>query len=265
MSKLMESIDEQNIVVSDNDVAEAQKMEVDTAGTQSKPITIIFCIVGSTFSSEFLRSWTELFAFCITNNINPVLSSAGSEHGLNARNMCLMGNPRKGPSQQPFDGKAAYDYLMWIGSNVVFTVDMFKRLLSHNMDIVSGSYARADLKTFDMVIQLSQQHLLQHGAFEYMTREKLDEIRKNMGDEIKPMEVEYSGMDFMLMKRGVMEKLMYPWFRPSMTTLQNEEGDVIMQQPNNDAQTFCSTARQAGFKIMVDPAIVLGLQKSVVV
>ena len=51
--------------------------------------------------------------------------------------MALMGNPARGINQKPFDGKIEYDYIMWIGRNIIFTVDMFK-LLFYNKQVVSN-------------------------------------------------------------------------------------------------------------------------------
>ena len=36
-------------------------------------------------------------------------------------------------------------------------------------------------------------------------------------------------MGFMLMKKGILEQIDYPWFKPSMTTLKSEEGEIIIQ------------------------------------
>jgi hypothetical protein len=42
---------------------------------QAKPdVRVVFCIPGSSFSGKFLECWTNLVAWCLKNNIQPILS-----------------------------------------------------------------------------------------------------------------------------------------------------------------------------------------------
>lgn len=72
------------------------------------------------------------------------------------------------------------------------------------------------------------------------------------------VEVAYTGMGFMLVKRGVFEKLEYPWFRP----IEKKIGDMVDFTMEDVA--FCLRAKEAGFKIFIDPAVKVGHEKNVV-
>ena len=54
--------------------------------------------------------------------------------------MCLGGDVSRGAAQRAFNGQLDYDYIMWIDSDILFTPEQFVRLLSHDVDIVSGLY-----------------------------------------------------------------------------------------------------------------------------
>ncbi|MBN2036582.1 MAG: hypothetical protein JW768_07545 [Chitinispirillaceae bacterium] len=173
---------------------------------QNKPLTVIFCIPGFTFSGKFLECWSELVWYCFKNNINPVLSRRQSCNIYFVRNMCLGADVTRGAQQKPFNGKIDYDYLMWIDSDILFKPAHFERLLSHEKDIVSGIYLMEGGKALATVRQWDEAYFAEHGCFQFMT---LDDLQ---GKE-DLHEVSYTGMGFMLVKKGVVESLDYPWFR----------------------------------------------------
>ena len=69
------------------------------------------------------------------------------------------------------------------------------------------------------------------------------------------MEVDYNGMGFMLIKKGVFEKVEYPWF----CQLKKQIGDL--EDYCSEDVAFCHLAKKAGFKIFIDPQMVVGHEK----
>ncbi len=69
------------------------------------------------------------------------------------------------------------------------------------------------------------------------------------------MEVEYNGMGFMLIKKGVFEKVEYPWF----CQLKKQIGDL--EDYCSEDVAFCHLARKAGFQIFIDPQLIVGHEK----
>ena len=65
----------------------------------------------------------------------------------------------------------------------------------------------------------------------------------------------YNGMGFMLIKKGVFEKVKYPWF----CQLKKQIGDL--EDYCSEDVAFCHLAKEAGFKIYVDPEIIVGHEK----
>lgn len=165
--------------------------------------------------------------------------------------MCLGADVRRGPAQKPFDGRLDYDYLMWIDSDVVFKPAQFERLLSHRADIVAGQYLMENGTHFATVRTWDEDHFARHGAFEFATPESLNAA-------CGLTEVAYTGMGFMLVKRGVFEQLDYPWFRPIEKRI-GQAVDFTMEDV-----AFCLRATHAGILVLVDPAVLVGHEKKTV-
>ena len=133
----------------------------------NKQLNIIFCIPGNSFSNKFLQCWTNLLAWCHSNNITPYLSTAYSSNVFFVRNMCLKGNNLDGIHQKPFQGKINYDYIMWIDSDQVFSPEQFSQLLKHDKDIVSGMYIMADNMHYAVVENIDTKYLLENGSYKF--------------------------------------------------------------------------------------------------
>jgi hypothetical protein len=266
---------------------------------QHKPLTVVFCLPGSSFAGNFLACWTDLVGFCLKQGIQPLLSQRQSCNIYFVRNMCLGADVARGKDQKPFDGKVDYDFIMWIDSDILFTPQHFIKLLSHDADIVSAVYLMEDGKSLATVREWDEEFFKEHGHFKFMTIEDLlpaprlrqagtpDPSPERRGEENAPhpalsqtekgeanltpsppllnkgegeslVEVAYTGMGFMLVKRGVFEKLEYPWFRP----IEKKIGAMVDFTMEDVA--FCLRAKEAGFKVLVDPAVRVGHEKKVV-
>lgn len=235
----------------------------------AQPVKVVFCLPGNEFSGRFLECWTGLVSWCQGNGIVPLLSRQYSCNVYYSRELCLGGDVLRGPHQEPFNGEVDYDYLMWIDSDMVFTWRHFLRLLCHEVDIVSGVYLMADGRRLATVAQWDEDYFRQRGHFRFMNLRELGEVRsttsKGGGKEkdnqggSQLIEVAYTGMGFMLIRKGVFERLGYPWFPP----LRKRIGTAVSFTMEDVG--FCLRAREAGYQVLIDPDVVLGHEKSVVI
>ena len=216
-----------------------------------KPVRVVFCLPGSSFSGKFLTCWTELAATCLRNNIELMLSCRQSCNIYYVRNMCLGADVTRGAQQKPFNNEVPYDYLMWIDSDVLFTPQHFMRLLGHDRDIVSGLYRMEGGTAFATVQTWDEDYFIKNGSFEFLTP-------KSIADEKELMAVSYTGMGFMLVKHGVFESLEYPWFAP-ITQHIGTMVDFTMEDVS-----FCLRAQEKGFSVMIDPQVIVGHEKKVI-
>jgi hypothetical protein len=212
---------------------------------------IIFCLTGTTFSGKFLDCFIDVIAYCMQSNIQFAVSRKESPVVYYVRNMCLGGDLLRGENQKPFDGKIDYSHIMWIDNDIMFTPQQFQKLLSYDKDIVSGVYMMANQIHFATVVNWDEEYFKKNGSFQFLKQEDIKE-KTNLID------VAYTGLGFMLIKKGVFESLTYPWFRPIFYEIGN------VKEFCSEDTGFCQLVREKGYKIYVDPQMRVGHEKKVV-
>lgn len=216
-----------------------------------KPITVIFCLPGRSFSGKFFDSFVDLMGYCYKAGIQFVISRQYSPVIYYARNLCLGGDVLRGENQIPFDGKIDYTHMMWIDSDIVFKPEHFQALFNHNKDIVSGIYMMGNGVYFATVEKWDEEYFKKNGTFQFFSLEDMKD-RKGL------IEVDYTGLGFMLIKRGVFESLKYPWFQPIFHNIGN------CRDFSSEDVSFCRMITEKGYKIYIDPEIRVGHEKGVV-
>ena len=259
-----------------------------------KPLTVIFCLPGTTFSHHFLKSWSELLLYCVTHQIRPIISSHQSSNVHFVRNMCLGADVLRGKDQKPFNGSVNYDFIMWIDSDQVFTVNAFISLLRHDKDVVSGLYLMSNGKEYTAVQKWDESNFLDRGSFKFLNKNSLmnwldqnadgeiEEKKDEMGQPYKDyskckiplMPVSYTGLGWTLVKKGVYEKLPYPWFYGTKITMKKsisiDEDDVSNNKEVNivdytaEDVTFFLNLKKIGVTPYVDPRSLVGHEKPIV-
>jgi GT2 family glycosyltransferase len=180
--------------------------------------------------------------FLQLNHIEPILSMQYVSNVSIVREMCLglnEGDLVKEEHFEPFYGKLDYDYIMWIDSDTFFEYIDFINLLRHEVDIVGGLCKR-DPTCYAAVKKESKSF------------EELDFIKEKDLNNMKGLvEVLHVGLAFTLVKRGVFENLSRPWFQ---TSVENFYGTRRLLAED---VYFCTKARAAGFKIWIDPEVIV--------
>lgn len=216
---------------------------------------IIFCLPGRTFSDNFLKSWTNLVVELGKKGIEWGLSQKYHVNRYFVCNSCLGGDSLGGRDQKPFQGKVDYDYIMWIDSDQVFNPDHFFDLLNKaeekKLDILSGLYLMQGGNVFATVKDWDKEFFKENGYFKFLAPEDV----KGKKDPIK---VSYAGFGWLLVKNGVFESLEYPWVRP---TWFDEDG--VYEMTTTDCG-FMHRAAEKGFDTYVDPRIIVGHEKTII-
>ena len=179
-----------------------------------------------------------------------------------ARCKCLGANVLRGKDQVPWDGKLNYDYQLWIDSDIVFDTNKFWQLcdLSLNAEgeekeITAGWYATEDGKTTSVAHWLDEEDFRKNGGV--MNHETVESISKRK----KPFTVDYTGFGWVMIQKGVFEKLPYPWFAPKMQVF---ESGAVQDMCGEDV-SFCLDAIEEGYEIWCDPRIRVGHEKTRVI
>ena len=221
---------------------------------KGKPMQIVFCLPGKQFSNRFLACWTNTLVYCLANGITPIMAQAYSPNIYYVRQMCLGADVTRGKQQQPFDGKLDYDFICWLDSDSVWTPQQIQRLLNHNVDVVGALQAHDGGGGYTCG-WLSDDHFQEHGFVEYLTDESLkDHVVTNAG----LLPVDYCGFGMLLVKRGVYERLEYPWHRPEWFKYEDVQ-DFSMEDAG-----ACMNIKRAGFNIYVDPQVRVGHEKTAI-
>lgn len=209
---------------------------------------IVFCLPGSNFSRTFMECWENLLIHCDRNSITFAISHAEDAVVYYVRSKCLGGDVLRGEHQKPFNGKVEYTHTMWIDSDIIFKPEHFEKLLSHDKDIVAGAYKTADNSTYPIVRKWDEDYFQKKGTFQFLKESQV----KSMTELI---DVAYTGLGFMLVKKGVFEAIGYPWFRPVFHTIGK------CRDFSSEDVSFCLAAREKGFHIYVDPTVRVGHEK----
>ena len=193
---------------------------------------VLFCIPGETFSDQFLKSWTLTINMLHREGIEYALASEVGSEITGLRNRVAGGMSERGEFQTPHP-EQEYDCQFWIDSDMIWTPLDVLALLESPHDIIAGLYA--------------------DGKGEVVAFAERNE-RLKYGQGVVPC---YAvGFGFVRLKREVLEKLPYPWFRLSPS----EEGGH-----DSEDVSFCRLAREHGYEIMADTDVLLGHQKTMIV
>jgi GT2 family glycosyltransferase len=215
-------------------------------------LVVVFCLPGRSYSGRFLECWSDLLASCYSRGVTPLMRREYTSNVYLARNMILKPDILlkgfKTRDARPLEG-SEYDWLMWIDSDAVFNTSQFWRLVKYNVDIVAGS-AITNMEQG----KVSWGMFNKDGSCEFCKKDDFGELKR---DEQGLFEVDFTGFHWILIKRGVFEKIEYPWFQP----ITKKIGENIYF-PSEDIG-WSMRAREAGFKIMVDPECKIGHEKPV--
>jgi GT2 family glycosyltransferase len=174
------------------------------------------------------------------------------------RNMCLGGDLLRGTKQKPFDGKLKYDYIMWIDSDIIFTLEQFFALLyqiesKSHIKVLSGLYLMGDNQHYATVRGLDVGYLKKHGSFEFIN--KTDDSVNNKDI----FEVDYTGFGFLIMRSGVFEKFQYPWFSPIKIKIK----DTQISDFSSEDVGFCLKLKSKDIPVCIFSRVIVKHQKLV--
>jgi hypothetical protein len=159
----------------------------------------------------------------------------------------------RGADQKPFGEKVDYDVWLTIDSDIMFTPNQVLELVedTEKYPVVSGLYRMEDLKHYACVKKWDTDYFKQTGSFQFM---KVDE-----GSSNKYISVAYNGMGFFACRKGVIEKLKYPYFSYPLIEIEG------LKDMCSEDVAFCKNLTDAGFEITVNTTLRVGHEKTLVI
>jgi hypothetical protein len=216
---------------------------------------VIFCMPGRSYSREFLLSWSDLIMQASSRGHQIMISQQYSSVVHFARAKCLGGDVMKGPDQKPFQGQIDYDAMMWIDSDIVFKPEDFFALLESPHDVTAGLYMMEDLQNVAAVKDWDEDYFAQNGSFKFL---KPDELADGAAAS-RYLPVAYAGMGWMLIRKGVVEDIKYPWFWSDLQHIGS------LTDMNSEDVAFCRALTKAGHPIYLDTKVRVGHQKLIII
>jgi len=122
-------------------------------------------------------------------------------------------------------------------------------------EIVAGWYATEDGVTTSVAHWLEEDDFRKNGGV--MNHETTESMAKRR----KPFTVDYTGFGWVMIRKGVFERLEYPWFAPKMQVF---ESGAVQDMCGEDV-SFCLDAKEAGIETWCDPRIRVGHEKTRVI
>lgn len=223
--------------------------------------TIAFCLPGAMYSGSFMTRMIRMLFDLKEMGINFYISQRYSSMVNHARTDCLDADNYAGTMLTPFRGNIPYDYIMWIDSDILFKTEDLIELLKMNKDIAAGWYTQASNGNITgvttVVEHMDQTRLYETGSNKYETIE-------DMNNREKPFKVDYCGFGWVLIKKGVFEKIPYPWFEPKKIRLVKPDGTILEDMCSEDIG-MCMDFKKYEFDIWVNPKVRVGHQKMITI
>lgn len=199
-------------------------------------VNVLICTPGHSVIGDYVKSLLETSVYLNNEGLTWAWSNRYSSHVGDAREITLSGSrDNQLFDSRPMQGNITYDKIMWIDSDIVFNGEDVYSLWQHDVDVVTGAYllGTGEVTAYPEITK---------PGFSYM------EV-KEMPPQL--VEIEGCGMGFMMVRQGVFESLSRPWFQSPM--LEGPRG--VMFPIVGEDLAFCERARQAGFRIWLDPTV----------
>ena len=217
---------------------------------------VVLALPGKSFSGTFLMNWTQTIMSLSKKGYEVVVTNEYSSYVTYSRMKTLGLDVLRGADQVPFGGTLNYDVWLTIDSDIIFTPEQVIELIedTKKYPVVSGLYRMQDRVHFATVQEWDVEYFKKYGSFEFMRDLPTD----------KYISVAYSGMGFFACRRGVIEKLKYPYFSYPLVEIEAEDGKILRDTCSEDV-SFCKNLTDAGFEIMVNTDLQVGHEKTLVV
>lgn len=208
---------------------------------------IVICSPGYDFVAEYIESLTETISECHKRNLTVKWLNGQSARVHYARELTISADKfdTHRECQKPFNNQFTYDTIVWIDSDISWSVESFFKLIESNYDVTTGAY------------------LLTDGASTVYTQEYLGGIPRQAILKMKsPTKIQSCGFGFIAIKNGVFEKIPRPWFNLEMAPIGQKHGVDIFDLLGEDI-SWCYKAYKANIDIWFDPEVLVTHHKRV--
>ena len=244
------------------------------AASASDKRRVVIGIPGSSFSNQFLMSWTQtMYTLWESSKYDVVLAPGVSSFVSFARMKTLGLDVLRGKDQKPFNGMD-YDVFITIDSDIIWSPDQLIELIdsTDTHPVVAGMYMMADCKHLAVVKDWDTAFFKQNGTFEFLTLEALETLKTATDAKFVP--VSYVGMGFMAIRKEVLDSLKYPYFHADLQQINPDPpapdapdapaAPTIVEMCSEDV-SLCKNIQAAGYTVYLHTGLRVGHLKQLVI
>lgn len=144
-------------------------------------------------------------------------------------------------------GSFTCEKVVWIDSDISWSVEDFERIISGDKDILAGMYAVGRDGRIAAMRLNEAGHPVSLNALEFLV-------------EGEPIRVDGVGFGFVAIKASVFSKMSRPWFKIREISLEGVDYPVML----GEDYSWCAGAKEAGFDIWLHPLVRVEHHKEVV-
>jgi hypothetical protein len=210
------------------------------SGVDPNHYDVVIATPGHSLKAEYVSSLIETLGHLHKNGYRVKWLNRYSSFVPTARELTAIDSPLHDYDTNAIGGgRFTYDVIVWIDSDIEWTVDDFMKLIRSQHKVVSGLY------------QLDHAGSVAVGYPNKIgTPTRVNKVEFLLHDE--PVEVGGVGFGFVAMKSGVFESIPRPWFLIGKVLW--KEGEDLRVNLGED-YSWCERAKAAGYTIWVDPNI----------
>lgn len=217
---------------------------------------VVFVMPGFSFSKNFISCWSATLNYLATNNFSYLYTFNYSPSVSYIRNLMLGCDPTEVQTiskeilnqkinLRPFNDKINANKIIFIDSDILWTIEDFERLYFSEEPVITGIYKFNDQKHVSVKETL-------FGPF--LTSEEILQRA-----DIFPIEA--SGLGFTAVTLETLQNLEYPWFAVEEKILTLDNGEFAPVHVGEDIYFFQKLIA-AGYTPKADPMILLGHEKT---
>lgn len=208
---------------------------------------IIIATPGRSMESEYTKSLVSTIDYLNKNNISYYYTNEYSSQVSTAREATIMSSKLLNIfCKEPLHGEATYDKIIWIDSDISWTIENFVKLYNSELDIVSGIYINENGTP----------------VFSY-DEDSIYFTDNSWKSKTEPFEVFGCGFGFVSMKSGIFENIKRPWFDTVFQEITNQITKETFYLPWGEDLSWCKKAQEAGYKIHIDPTVMVMHHKKI--
>lgn len=214
----------------------------------------IFLLPGKSFSSSFLLSWSNTQAYLNNKKISYYFKFGYSPIIHSVRNNLMTSGYESKKKEitaettELFDNQITCQKVIFIDSDMIWDVSAIQKLLNSKYPVTTAPY------------------VLTGGNITSVSKDGLFMTSSEVLSNTTPFEVTNSGLGFMAVDFNVLKKLDYPYFASPYIPYPFEYDKTKYNNPISvlgEDSYFCQKIIDAGEKIMCDPTIKVGHEKTV--